>query len=264
MTDPVFAEWLEALEKRHLADLQFAEVTRALRALSSTYVERRGRLAERSAFDSAGKRAAYALYYSPLHFVTVRLISDALGLRQHPVGLTLDLGCGAGAAGAAFAHERPGRPAIVGIDVHPWARAEAAFTYRTFKLDGNVKRGHVARVTIPRTTDAIVVGWTVNEVDDKTRAALQVKLLSAVTSGVALLIVEPIATRISPWWDDWRRAFEPAGARSDEWRFPVELPDLLKRLDRAAGLRHDELMARSLYVSAGPPRRPSDGRPGKP
>jgi Methyltransferase small domain len=250
MTDHAFAEWLEALEKRHLADLQFAEVTRALRALSSTYVERRHRLAARSAFDSAGKRAAYALYYSPLHFLTVRMIRDALGLRQHPVGTTLDLGCGAGAAGAAFAQERPGLRAIVGIDVHPWALAEAAFTYRTFKLDGDVRRGQVARVSIPRATNAIVVGWALNEVDDQTRAALQVKLLNAVTSGAALLIVEPIATRISPWWDDWRRAFEPAGARSDEWRFPVELPDLLKRLDRAAGLRHDELTAKSLYVAA--------------
>ena len=59
------------LEERHFADLTFAEVARALRALSSTYVERRERLATQSAFDSAGKRAAYALYYSPLHFLTV-------------------------------------------------------------------------------------------------------------------------------------------------------------------------------------------------
>ena len=36
-------DWLAALEKRHLSDLTFAEVSRALRALSSTYVERRSR-----------------------------------------------------------------------------------------------------------------------------------------------------------------------------------------------------------------------------
>ena len=50
--------WIADLEQRHLADLTFTEVVRALRALSSTYVERRERLTTRSAFDSAGKRAA--------------------------------------------------------------------------------------------------------------------------------------------------------------------------------------------------------------
>ena len=46
-----------------------AEVARALRALSSTYVERRARLSGRGAFDTAGKRAAYALYYAPRRFL---------------------------------------------------------------------------------------------------------------------------------------------------------------------------------------------------
>src|SRR5688572_17792234 len=102
MTDPRFTSWLEALETRHLADLQFAEVTRALRALSVRYVQRRDRLSERGAFDSAGKRAAYALYYSPLHFMTVGLVVDALNVARRPRKTVLDLGCGAGAAGAAL------------------------------------------------------------------------------------------------------------------------------------------------------------------
>jgi SAM-dependent methyltransferase len=250
MIDNAFTQWLDALEKRHLANLQFAEVTRALRALSSTYIERRGRLAERSAFDSAGKRAAYALYYSPLHFLTVRMISDALGPSQHALGVVLDLGCGAGAAGAAFASQRSGRPIVVGVDAHPWAVAEAAFTYRTFKLDGTVKRGDAARVTIPRKTEAIILGWVLNEVDTQTRDALRLKLLQAATSGAELLIIEPISRRISPWWNDWRRAFEPLGARADEWTFPAELPELLQGLARAAGLRHEHLKAKSLYVAS--------------
>ena len=36
-----FDTWLHALDERHLADLTFPEVSRALRALSSAYVERR-------------------------------------------------------------------------------------------------------------------------------------------------------------------------------------------------------------------------------
>ncbi len=97
-----FEEWMAGLEERHLADLRFAEVTRALRALSSTYVERRERLESKSAFDSAGKRAAYALYYSPLHFLTVRHVMNTLGAGVTVANL-LDVGCGAGAAGVAWA-----------------------------------------------------------------------------------------------------------------------------------------------------------------
>ncbi len=52
------AEWISALPQRHLAEFEFPEVTRALRALSSAYVERRGALARGAALDTAGKRAA--------------------------------------------------------------------------------------------------------------------------------------------------------------------------------------------------------------
>lgn len=251
MPDTRFDHWLAALETRHLADLRFSEVTRALRALSSTYVERRERLATRSAFDSAGKRAAYALYYSPLHFLAVDLIVDALDLASHPVANVVDLGCGGGAAGAAWGSRLETPPAVLGVDVHPWAVAEAAFTYRCFGLDANVRRGHLARLSLPRSVDAVVAGWTLNELDDPTRAALLAKLLQSVSTGTSVLIVEPIATRVSPWWDDWVRAFAHTEARADEWRFRVDLPDVLKRLDHAAGLRHDELKARSIHV----PRR---------
>lgn len=65
-----FDSYLQQLEERHFANLTFSEVTRALRALSSTYVERRETaLAANKALDGAGKRAAFALYYGPLHFL---------------------------------------------------------------------------------------------------------------------------------------------------------------------------------------------------
>jgi hypothetical protein len=251
LNDGQLRAWLDALERRHMADLEFAEVTRALRALSSTYVERRARLAERSAFDSAGKRAAYALFYSPLHYLTVREIARALGVAsagEAASGAVVDLGCGGGAAGAAWAVHTGGAPPVIGIDSHPWALAEAAFTYKCFGLDGSVRRGHAARVTLPRRTGTVILGWVLNELDDASRAALQRTLLSAAAAGARVLIVEPIATRVSPWWEDWSAAFVERGARADEWRFPVTLPDLLQRFDRAAGMRHDELKARSLWI----------------
>ena len=244
-----FAEWLDALETRHLADLQFAEVTRALRALSSTYVERRARLAERSAFDSAGKRAAYALFYNPLHYLTIHAIVGAINA-DGPIRSLLDLGCGGGAAGAAWAGQLPARASVTGVDTHPWALGEAAFTYRFFGLHADVRRGHAARIIIPRGTDAVVAGWMVNELDGAARQVLLPKLVAAAANGTRVLVVEPIATRVSPWWSEWSAEVVRRGGRADEWRFPVTLPDLLQRLDRAAGMRHQELKARSLYIAA--------------
>jgi hypothetical protein len=48
----LFQSWLADLERRHLADLRFSEVTRGLRALSSTCVQRRARPARRSAWTA--------------------------------------------------------------------------------------------------------------------------------------------------------------------------------------------------------------------
>src|SRR5215475_10787728 len=97
-----FAEWMSFLEARHLADLTFPEVSRALRALSSAYVERRKKLPEGAALSGAGKRAAFGLFYGPLHFLLVHHIVTSLPelTTMHEI---VDLGCGTGAAGAAWA-----------------------------------------------------------------------------------------------------------------------------------------------------------------
>src|SRR5204862_2507726 len=97
-----FAEWVDASERRHLAELTFPEVSRALRALSSAYVERRHRLNGVAALGGAGKRAAFALFYAPLHFLLVRHIVDSLPQAKRRVSTIVDLGCGTGAAGAAW------------------------------------------------------------------------------------------------------------------------------------------------------------------
>lgn len=243
-----FAAWEKALEQRHLADLRFQEVTRALRALSMRYVERRETLGEGAAFRSAGKRAAYALYYGPLHFLTVQEIIRALDASNKRITQLFDCGCGTGAAGAAWATALPASPRVIAVDAHPWAVAEAAFTYRHFAVDADVRRGDLARITIPRSVDAIVAGWVMNELAPDVRDQLLPRLLSAAASGCRVLIVEPIARRVSPWWPAWADAFIAAGGRADEWKFRITLPELVRRLDRASGMRHDELKARSLYV----------------
>jgi len=94
----VMRDWLAALEARHLADLRLPEVTRALRALSSSYVERRRHIARGAPLDSRGKRAAFALFYAPLHWLIVDRIVTALAATDPPPSAILDLGCGTGTA----------------------------------------------------------------------------------------------------------------------------------------------------------------------
>jgi hypothetical protein len=245
---PGLSFWLDQLEERHFADLQFSEVTRALRALSSAYVERRATLSARSAFDSAGKRAAYGLYYGPLHFLTVQAIVQQLPGALAPLAHLADWGCGTGAAGAAWASAVTPNPRVTAIDVHPWALKEAAATYRAFGLDAAVRRGDVTRTRVPPSADGVIAGWVMNEIGDAVRAELLPRFLDLAARGTRVLIVEPIATRVSPWWPEWARQFEHAGGRADEWKLPVDLPDLLRRLDRSTGMRHDQLKARSLYA----------------
>jgi len=99
--DDGFLRWLEALEQRHLRNLNFSEVRRGVQALSSLYVSRRQRLDRNSALDGAGKRAAFAMFFGPLHFLLVRRIVRALGARVSSGITVLDIGCGTVVAGAA-------------------------------------------------------------------------------------------------------------------------------------------------------------------
>src|SRR5262245_270767 len=122
--DP-FLKWLDALDGRHRRELSFQEVRRGVQALSSLYVERRSRIGEGSAFEGAGKRAAFATFFSPLHFLLIREVVRALGGAPPGVSSLLDLGCGTGAAGAAWAAESEPPPRLLGVDRNTWAVQEA-------------------------------------------------------------------------------------------------------------------------------------------
>ena len=259
MTDP-FDDWLAAAEKRYLADLTRPELGRALRALSSCYVERRGKLAEGAPLATAGKRAAFALFYGPLHFLTVRAIAQnsiaveaqhaspsELGTGQPSSARPVyDLGCGTGAAGAAWALVRGGT--VHGYDVNPWAVNEAAWTYRTLGISGTTSRVPLEKVRFPTTPATLLAAYLVNELPEEARAALLPRLLKAARERCEVIVVEPISRTLTPWWASWQREFEQAGGRFDEWRFKAELPPLLRDLDRSSGLDHKELTAKSLRI----------------
>jgi SAM-dependent methyltransferase len=243
-----FVSWFAALERRHLDRLTFQEVRRALQALSSLYVERRARLEAGGALDSAGKRAAFALFYGPLHFLLVRQIVRALEAARPAPARIIDLGCGTGAASAAWALEAGGKPLIAAVDRSAWAIAEAEWTFRTLGLRASARRDDLERARSARRGEAVLAAFTVNELAPQARSRLLGRLLSYADAGARVLVVEPLARRGFSFWDDWSALFVAAGGRADTWDFEADLPERLELLDRAAGLDHARLIGRSLWI----------------
>jgi hypothetical protein len=243
-----FDRWIADLERRQLSELTFPEVARALRALSATYVERRHRIGEGAALSGAGKRAAFALFYGPLHFLLIAHIVRQIPGATRGVATLHDLGCGTGASGAAWAAQCDRVPQVVGVDRHPWAIAEASATYRAFGVSATVRRGDLAAVRFPSGPTAILLAFAVNELGDEARDELLDRIVERVGRGNRVLVVEPIAGFVARWWNRWRDGFEYAGGRADEWRVRAELPAIVAKLDQAAGMNHREITGRSLWI----------------
>jgi SAM-dependent methyltransferase len=247
--DATFVHWFEALEHRHLANLNFSEVRRAVQALSSLYVERRERIDRGSALNGAGKRAAFGMYFAPLHFLLVREIVRALGAKPGKNDAILDLGCGTGAAGAAWALECDPRPAVTGVDRNAWALQECRWTYEKLGIAGSVRALDMRHLRISAGT-AVIAAFTVNELDPSSRDRFRREFIRVARDGGCVLVVEPIARRLTSWWDEWSGEWKALGGRDDSWRFRAELPERLTLMDKAAGLNHRELTGRSLWLPA--------------
>jgi SAM-dependent methyltransferase len=244
--DP-FSRWFEALEQRHQKTLTFSEIRRGVQALSSLYVSRRDRLDRNAALDGAGKRAAFAMFFGPLHFLLVRQIVRALDAGI-PEGMAiLDLGCGTGVAGAAWAIEQTPVPKVTAVDRNASVLEECRWTYRQLGIRGTTKALDIGSLRIPPRS-GVIAAFTINELDGADRDRFRGELVTVSENGAPVLIVEPIARRAISWWDEWANAFEEAGGRQDEWRFQVPLPERLALMDKAAGLDHRELTGRSLWL----------------
>jgi len=246
-----FDKWLATAERRYLADLRVQEITRALRALSSAYVERRERGSGqrvRGALDTAGKRAAFALYYAPLHFIAVAEAVRSLRAVDSPPNTIIDLGCGTGAAGAAWAIAAESTPTIIGIDRHPWAVAETRWTYSQFGLPGRAKQGDVERLPASRSRESVVAAYTLNELPDGPRGRVELQLLDRARRGGRVLIVEPLARAVAPWWDDMATRLVALGGRADEWKLTIDVPPIVSQLGAAAGLNYRELRFQTMFL----------------
>ena len=114
-----FGNWMAALEARHLADParagSHARAARVVvgirRAATPADGDAGGGRHVLGALDSAGKRAAFALFYAPLHFIAVTEVVRARGGSTPPPKTIVDLGmrhrrsrCGMGARVASPRH----------------------------------------------------------------------------------------------------------------------------------------------------------------
>ena len=242
-----FLEWTHALDERHLSELTVSEAARALRALSSCYVERRDKLAKGDALGSAGKRAAFALFYAPLHFLVTRAVVQALGSGDVDANRRLGVRdwrsrCGLGArsrkrdlssASTCIRGPSPKRRGRIRPSACEAAPDEQTSRACAFALNADL---------------GVIAAYTVNELKPDARTALLPQLIDAGRRGSRILVLEPISRRVAPWWREWEEAFAEASGRTDEWRFPAALPERQAQLARAAGLDPKELTGRTLYL----------------
>lgn len=250
-----FVTWFEALYQRHSQELTFQELRRSLTALSRIYTEQRARMAQGAALDGRGKRAAFALFYGPLHYLIVQHAVRELHLHEGPHGLRgpiVDLGCGTGVACAAWAQAMAQPPQVAGLDINAWALQEARFNWQQLQLKGTARVAKIHAGIISKETQAMgfVAAYAINELTDEGRAELLPALLRAHSRGARVLIVEPIARTLTPWWPAWSEAFTRHGGQDTALRVRLRLPERMALLSRAAGLDHQELTARCLSLQA--------------
>jgi SAM-dependent methyltransferase len=242
--------WIDRVIERHTQSMTRPEFLKAVRALSARYVEQRAALRDRSPLDSAGKRAAFAGFYAPLHFLTVRQIVQSVGLGQRPVETIVDLGCGTGVVGAAWALAYGTFTRVVGVDLNTWVLDEARWNFQTLGVRARTSRGNLVAaleelVAKPDARSGVILGWSLNELGDSDRARAIDLLVSLSARATPVAVIEPIATRLVPWWPAFAGRVTKAGGRVDEWKFEAALPPALADLDEAAGFQRESLSARS-------------------
>lgn len=271
----MFDAWHEGLRGRFEESLTFTEIRKGVQALAAAYTRKRGRLqGGHGIFDGAGKRAAFALYYAPLHFLAAWHVIHEIGFDRIPFGRLWDLGAGTGAAGAAWgaalmeSDVEADPPSVLALDRSQFALDLAGEAWEAFGVKGSPRRIDLAELSIsPRTGkgrarrrpgagslpalrpgDPLLFGWTLNELEEPVRERLLEEILA--DAGRPILILEPVARGVAPWWSRLERSLgERAFAlHTFEWRRRLELPEWIARMDRAAGLDHRELTARVLGV----------------
>jgi len=178
-TGSVRDRWIEALEERHLADRTFRRsAAPSRRSRRSTWSVAAGSRGGRPWRGPASALPSPLL--RPLHFLVVGHVVRAWA-PPHPSRRIADLGCGTGAAGAAWALECPGPPALAESTGTPgrWRRPGG----RGASSAPGRPKGDLARA--PLDADGIVVAFAANELPKGPREELRGRLEERSRLGLA-------------------------------------------------------------------------------
>jgi SAM-dependent methyltransferase len=245
-----FQAWIAGSAARDA--LSFPEVRRGVQALSARYVEGRSHDGiAAGALAGASLRVAFASFYAPLHFLIASAIAAALpGAWRDGAERVIDLGAGTGAVGAALALAC-GSPRVLALDRSGWALGEARRSFAALGVAGRTRRAELP-AGVPRTRpgDLLAAGWTLNECRPELRTRIVAHLTRALDAGARVIVLEPLARAVAPWWDELAAALAPLGFASELHKYSIERPDWIERLDEASGLDHREIGARVLWGGA--------------
>jgi hypothetical protein len=83
---------------------------------------------------------------------------------------------------------------------------------------------------------------------DAARGRIEQQLYERARLGGQVLIVEPLARGVVPWWPETAQRVTALGGRVDEWKLTVEVPSIVRLLGTAAGLNYRELRFQTLFL----------------
>ena len=247
--DDRFTHWIAALEAKHFAELTFPEVSRSLRALSSNYVERRHKLGGRRGAVWRRETRRVRPVLRPSSLSPPRAYHRASTAAPRLLSRRWSTLVAAPARPAPRGRQRASRRLgwSGSTDIHGrWVKrrrpiAPSGFQRLCARATSQTPRCPRVRRRSSRrsrsTSSTMPIGMRCST-----------RLLKRGTDRDRVLIVEPLAGFVARWWNRWRDAFEAAGGRTDEWRLRTELPPIVAKLDRAAGLNHREITGRSLWL----------------
>ncbi len=132
-----------------------------------------------------GKRAAFALFYGPLHLCSCVGLCGPPGRPARIADRGFGVWDGRGWRGMGGACVRS--PAVLGVDCHPWTLSEA----RRFTRSSDWPREFVTSIRVnalPRQPLAVVAAFTLNELPESARDALLTQALIAVVMTVIAVI----------------------------------------------------------------------------
>lgn len=239
---------LEAIHNESRAGLTRRAWHQAIQAASRNYTSQRQRLSQSVAPSPAIQLAQHG-YYGVMHALIVQAIAAYFHIQQWPFQRLIDIGCNTGVAGLTLCAQLPTITSYIGLEPQRWAAKKAKQFQLACAIPGKIFSG-TGLTWQPQKGDLILLSFVLNEMTESQRKVLHSKLLHHLEKGAGILIIEPIARHITPWWDSWLQSFLPWSYSQANLQkaWPVQTPQMWFESHHGAGFHHQRWKARSLWI----------------